>query len=100
MFLSILRYIIFTKKFIRDLKYKRIKYEEKDLIGNYEDIEMEMFIDKYRFIIEHRLEFYNQQLKKNIMPKILLTYCTRKESADILQGLGEIIKMVKDLEGG
>jgi hypothetical protein len=59
-----------------------------------------MFIDKHRFIIEHRLEFYNMQIKKTIIPKILNTYCKREESIHILKELEDITKMVTDFSEG
>lgn len=33
MFMCLLRYLLFSKDFIRSLRYKRLKYEGKDLLN-------------------------------------------------------------------
>jgi len=97
MFLSIIRFLSFSKKFIRDLRYRRIKQNEVDIIDNFDDIEIQMFIDKERFIIEHRIEFYNEQLKTTFVNKILSYYAVRESSKAIMMELGDVVKMAKEV---
>lgn len=94
MFMCLLRYTLFAKNFIRTLRYKRIKNDERDLLPSEDRPEVEMFCDRSRFILEHRYEFYSSQLRNTIVTKILDKYCHRPESAAIMQQLEEVVGVV------
>lgn len=98
--MCLLRYLLFSKDFVRSLRYKRLKYEGKDLLNESELPEVEMFCDKSRFILEHRLTFYTTQLKTNIITRIQNVYCKRKQSEEIMKDLDEVVALINRYSKG
>jgi len=61
------------KKLIRNLKYKRVKVDEddnEDLIDD-DNQEFDLLLDKYKNLFEHKYNFYSDQIKNQILPKLL-----------------------------
>lgn len=62
--------------------------------------DFDMTVDKYRNFYDHKYNFFNDQLKKNIIPKILDDYCHRDQSQIILKEVPHIIDMIREVKDG
>lgn len=77
MFFCLLRYTNFARDFIRALRYKRVRVDNHDLLPAGDQPEITMFCDRARFPLEHRYDFYSNQLKNTIVAKIREKYAKR-----------------------
>ena len=72
-------YLTFFKNFNRDLTYNRLKYKEQDLIQDLDKNHpyLSLIVTKHKNLFQHKYDFYNEQLRTNIIPKILNVYAKR-----------------------
>ena len=65
-----------------------------------DDENFDMLLDKFRNLFDHKYNFFNDQIRKNIIPKIIDYYGKKEESTQIIKQAQEITELANDVREG
>lgn len=94
-------YVINLKNLIRSLKFKNLKYPDKNdvLERNKPDEQIDLILDKYRNQLDVKLTKYQNYLKEKVIPN-LNEFETKPEEMKIFKNIDSAYKLFTEAKEG